>query len=367
MTDPIIIDAHEDLACNILEFGRDYTLSAAATRQRERGSIAPQITGDTLLGWPDYQRGKVAIVFSTLWVAPVAVSDRLGEWDTQNYADIEEAHMRYSVQLDTYDRLVEEHPTKFRKIGQQSDLQSILSAWQKDDGEERPVGLVILMEGAEGVREPVEVEDWYRRGVRIIGPAWAGTRFCGGTGQPGGMTKEGYELLESMAEYHFTLDLSHMDEKAALEALETYPGPIIASHANAKALLKETESNRHLTDQVIQGLLDRDGTIGIVPLNGFLRPGWKDSGGRATVTLDYVVAQLDYICQMAGNSTHVGIGSDFDGGFGLQSVPMEIDTIADLRKIIPILNQKGYTQTDIDAILGKNWLVHLQKTLPEVV
>ncbi len=367
MTDPIIIDSHEDLACNILEYGRDYTLSAADTRQRELGGIAPQLTGDTLLGWPDYQRGKVAVIFSTLFVLPAAVSDRLGEWDTQNYADPEEAHMRYWAQLDTYDRLVEEHPTKFRKIEQQSDLQSTLSAWQKNDGEEHPVGLVVLMEGAEGVREPAEVEDWYRRGVRIIGPAWAGTRFCGGTDHPGGLTNEGYELLESMAEYHFTLDLSHMDEKAALQALETYPGPIIASHANAKALLKGTESNRHLTDQVIQGLLDRGGTIGIMPLNGFLLPGWKDSGGRASVTLDYVVAQMDYICQMAGNSQHVGIGSDFDGGFGLRSVPVEIDTIADLRKIIPILNQKGYTQTDIEAILGQNWLSYLQKILPEVL
>ena len=51
----------------------------------------------------------------------------------------------------------------------------------------------------------------------------------------------------------------------------------------------------------------------------------------------------------------------------LPSVPIEIDTIADLRKIIPILNQKGYTQADIAAILGKNWLAQLQSTLPEAV
>src|SRR4030042_2807750 len=168
-----------------------------------------------------------------------------------------------------------------------------------------------------------------------------------------------------MAEFHFTLDLSHMDEKAALQALDTYPGAIIASHANALAMLKETSSNRHLTDRVIQVLLERDGTIGIVAANGFLRPNWMDAGGRSSVTLDYVVAQMDYICQMAGNAYHVGIGSDFGGGFGLPSVPMEVDTIADLHKINPILIQKGYTQVEIDAILGKNWLVHLQNNLPE--
>jgi membrane dipeptidase len=76
---------------------------------------------------------------------------------------------------------------------------------------------------------------------------------------------------------------------------------------------------------------------------------------------------MDYICQMAGDANHVGIGSDFDGGFGLPSVPIEVDTIAELRKIIPILIQKGYTEADIAAILGKNWLVHLQNNLPEVL
>jgi membrane dipeptidase len=365
MTDPILIDAHQDLAWNMLTFGRDYTLSAAETRKREQGTFAPQVNGDTLLGWPDYQRGKVAVIFSTLFATPVR--HKAGEWDQQCYATDEEAHMRYSIQADVYDRLVDEHPEMFKKIETFTDLQFILAHWQRTDTEEHPVGLVKLMEGAEGVREPVEVEDWYQRGVRIIGLAWAGTRFCGGTREPGPLTKEGFALLERMAESHFTLDLSHMDEKAALQALDFYPGAVIASHANALALLKETSSNRHLTDRVIQGLLDRGGMIGIVAANGFLRQNWNEAGGRSSVTLEDFVKQMDYICQMAGDALHVGIGSDFDGGFGLQSVPVEINTISDVRKIIPILNQKGYTEADIAAILGKNWLVHLQNTLPEVL
>jgi len=365
MSDPLFIDAHQDMAWNMLTFGRNYTLSAAETRQREQGTIAPQVNGDTLLGWPEYQRGKVAIIFSTLFAAPIR--SKLGEWDQQCYASDEEAHTRYSIQLDAYNRLVEEQPAMFQKIEKRADLQAILTHWQREDTAEHPVGLVVLMEGAEGVREPTELEDWYQRGVRIIGPAWAGTRFCGGTLEPGGLTKDGYALLESMAEFHFTLDLSHMDEKAALQALDTYPDAIIASHANALTLLKETSINRHLTDRVIQGLLERGGMIGIVPANGFLRPDWKEAGGRASVTLDYVVAQMDYVCQMAGDALHVGIGSDFDGGFGLPSVPIEVDTIADIRKIIPILIQKGYTRADIIAILGGNWLLHLQNTLPEVL
>ena len=365
MNEPLLVDAHEDLAWNMLTFGRDYTLAVAETRRREQGSTTPELNGDTLLGWPEYQRGNAAIVFSTLFASPIR--HKLAEWDNQCYANDEEAHLIYSRQLDAYDRLIDEHPDMFHKIEKQADLQTVLHHWEREDAQEHPVGLVILMEGAEGVRQPAEVEEWYQRGVRIIGLAWAGTRFCGGTREPGGLTQEGYALLDRMAEFGLTLDLSHMDEEAALQALDRYQGPIIASHANAQALLKGSDSNRHLTDQVIQGLLGRDGIIGIVPSNSFLRPGWRDSGGRASVTLDYMVAQIDYICQTAGNALHVGVGSDFDGGFGLPSVPIEIDTIADLRKIIPILNQKGYTQTDIAAILGKNWLAYLQNTLPEAV
>lgn len=365
MSEPLLVDAHEDLAWNMLTFGRDYTLGAAETRQREQGSQAPELNGDTLLGWPDYQQGRVAIVFSTLFAAPDR--HKLGDWDHQCYADQEEAHTIYSRQLDAYDRLTDTHPGMFRKVEKLTDLQSVLQHWEREDSTEHPVGIVVLMEGAEGVRELGELEEWYQRGVRMIGPAWAGTRFCGGTREPGGLTKEGYALLQKMAELRFTLDISHMDEEAALQALDSYPGSIIASHANARSLLKGSDSNRHLTDRVIQGLLERDGTIGVVPQNSFLKPGWRDAGGRTNVTLEYVVAQIDYICQMAGNALHVGIGSDFDGGFGLPSVPVEIDTIHDLRKLIPIMNQKGYTQADIAAIVGKNWLTHLQNTLPEAV
>jgi membrane dipeptidase len=365
MTDPIFVDAHQDLAWNMLTFGRDYTLSAAEIRKREEGTLAAQVNGDTLLGWPDYQRGKVALIFSTLFATPVR--HKLGEWDQQCYATDDEAYMRYSMQMDAYDRLIDEHPEMFKKIETRLDLQSILSHWQRTDTDVHPVGLVALMEGAEGVREPAEVEAWYQRGVRLIGPAWAGTRFCGGTNEPGALTRDGFALLERMAEFHLTLDLSHMDEKAALQALDSYPDAIIASHANALALLKGSSSNRHLTDRVIQGLLDRGGVIGIVVANAFLREDWNEAGGRSSVSLDNVVAQMDYFCQMAGNALHVGIGTDFDGGFGLPSVPGEIDTISDLRKIIPILGQKGYTEADISAILGNNWLIHLLNTLPEVI
>ncbi|RLD11123.1 MAG: peptidase M19 [Chloroflexota bacterium] len=358
----LIVDAHQDLAWNMVTFGRDYSLAAHETRQREVGGSAPKINGQTLLGWPDYQKGKVAIVFSTLFVAPIKAAR--GQWDVQYYATPDQAHQKYLDQVDAYYRLCDEHPEKFRLILNKSDMEIVLKSWE-GNASAPLVGLVILMEGAEGVRSPGELALWQKKGVRLIGPAWAGTRFCGGTGEPGGLTPEGYELLDGMADFNITLDISHMDERAALEALDYYPGSIVASHANAKALLKNSSSNRHLTDRVIQGLMERDAIIGVVPHNRFLKDGWNFSDSRSEVTLaEHVVAQIDHICQIAGNAKHVGIGSDFDGGFGLSGVPAEIDTIADLQKLGPILAQKGYTEEDVKAILGGNWIAYLKETLP---
>ena len=254
----------------------------------------------------------------------------------------------------------------FRLLHTRRDLQAVLEHWQRTDTDEHPVGLVVLMENAEGVRQPAELEEWWAGGVRIIGPAWAGTRYCGGTREPGPLTSDGHALLKRMAAFGFVLDLSHMDAQAALQALDSYPRTVIASHGNALALLPGSESNRHLPDDVLRGLIARDGVIGVMPANSFLLVDWQNRGGRAAVSIDLLIAQIDYICQMAGDARHVGLGSDFDGGFGLGSVPVELDTIADLQMIAPRLAQKGYTEVEIAAVLGQNWLGVLQNNLPEV-
>jgi membrane dipeptidase len=359
----LLVDAHQDLAWNILTFGRDYTLSVMDTRQREQNSLVPTHNGDTLLGWPEFQTGRVAVILATLFATPTRAS--FGVWDTQTYADPDQANSRYSSQLDAYRYLVDEHPDKFQLVLNRPNLEAVLTLWQQDGVEAAPVGLVPLMEGADAVRYPSELETWWQRGLRIIGPAWGGNRFCGGTHEPGPLTKQGYALLEGMASCGYSLDLSHMDELAVLQALDFYPGRIIATHANAKALLRGTQSNRFLSNRVIQGLILRGGVIGVVPFNPFLIHGWKPSDGRQAAGLQHLVAHIDHICQIAGNAHHVGIGSDFDGGFGLQQTPSEIDTIADLQKLIPLLAEKGYTDAQIAAVMGQNWIQFLLETLPQ--
>jgi len=360
----LLVDAHQDLAWNMLSFGRDYTLSAADTRLSEAGGLAPEVNGDSLLGYPEYLRGNVALIFATLFAAPARAKG--GDWDNVSYRDSNHARQLYRDQLDSYNRLVDRAPDKFRLVPSTRELDSILAAWSESEEKQTnpPVGLVPLMEGGDAICTLDELPEWWERGVHIIGPAWISTRFCGGTREPGPLTKDGHALLEVMADLGFTLDLSHMDWAAARQALDVYDGSIIASHANALRLVKDGDSNRFLPDDIIERLVEREGIIGIVPFNRFLIQTWKDSDSREACPLEMVAAQIDYICQKAGNSRHVGFGTDFDGGFGLQQVPAGIDTIADLHKLVPMLASQGYNQDDIDSIFGGNWIKFLKKSLP---
>jgi membrane dipeptidase len=201
---------------------------------------------------------------------------------------------------------------------------------------------------------------WYERGLRIIGLAWDDTRYSAGAwGDGGGLTKAGRELLEVMASFGFILDLTHMSEKASLEALDHFQGTIIATHSNARALVP---TERQLSDTQIRRIAERDGVIGTVLANSFLNAEFKRGGPKEAVTLEHVVAHIDHVCQVIGDASHVGLGTDFDGGFGVESVPAEIKNLSDLPLIGKALLEKGYSQEDVDGFMGQNWLNLLRRT-----
>lgn len=362
----IILDAHQDLAYNMLALGRDYRRSAFDIRQSELGKPFMAWTDDALIGWPEYMRARVAIVFSTLFAAP-ARSVPPEKRDSQIYDTPEQAHTIYKQQLLAYHQLSEQNPDQFRLLRTQRELKTHLETWQNvpnNKTPQLPVGLIPLMEGAEGILSLDELPMWWNLGVRIIGLAWRGNRYTGGTGEPGPLSQAGKDLIAAMAEHGFALDISHMDEEAALQAIERYPGNIIASHANLARLVDGYQGNRLLSDTLLDALLERDAIIGVVPCNSFLRRDWKETGGKASVSLKLAAEQIDAICQRAGDSKHAGIGTDFDGGIGLQSVPAEIETIADLPKLSTFLCEMGYTKAEIEDINYRNFLNMIQSVLP---
>lgn len=349
----IAVDAHEDIAYNALCFGRDYRRPVLATRRAEAGTDIPQQNGTATIGLPDAILGRVAITFATLFVAPK--SKNTAPWDTLSYSDAHEAYQLAQKQMDYYERLADESD-KVRLLFNDADLDAVLATWADDkEAEEHQQGLVILMENADPILEPKQFEEWYERGVRIVGPAWQASRYCGGTGQPGPLTDLGYELLDVMASFKAILDLSHMAEESFLQAVERYEGSIIASHSNPR---KFRNTDRHLSDDMIRQLAERDGVMGIVLYNRFLSDDWLP--GKA-LPLSVVADAIDYVCQLVGSAAHVGVGSDFDGGFGLESIPQGLDTVGDLLNIGKLLAARGYAQADIEAIMGGNMLRKLRQ------
>ncbi len=165
-----------------------------------------------------------------------------------------------------------------------------------------------------------------------------------------------------MESFNAILDLSHMAEEAYLEAIDRYSGPLIASHSNPR---KFCATDRHLSDDMIRRLAERGGVMGIVPANFFLQNNWVMGDNKIRTPLDRVISVIDYVCQLTGSAQHVGIGSDFDGGFGAEAIPAELDTSTDLLSIQPRLAQRGYSPEDIKAILGGNFLRILNSSLPE--
>ncbi len=351
----ILVDAHLDLAYNALAYGRDLTLPLSALRAQT--TQQPAGRGIPTVCLPALQEAGVALAFATLFVPPL--NEKLAQVENSYaYRTPAEAHRLAMAQLDYYHRLADEQPN-IRLVTDLPSLQTVLDSHQAGSTTPPLLGLVPLMEGADPIRQPEEVEMWHARGLRLVGLAWDDTRYAAGAWRGGGgLTKAGYRLLDIMAEFGLIADLTHLSERASLEVMAHYPGAIVATHSNARALVP---GERQLSDRQIALLAEREGVAGVALYNRFLRAGYAKGDAKALVTLDHVVAHIDHICQLLGSANHVGIGSDLDGGFGAADIPTEMDSVLDLGLIGERLRAKGYTTADIDNIMGGNWLRLLRR------
>jgi membrane dipeptidase len=294
--------------------------------------------------------GNVRVVFATIFVSPAGGSNTPGK----TYKTPEEANALAQEQLVYYARLAAD--PRISLITSRADLQHVVHSTLPR------VGLVLLMEGADPILEPRDTETWYEGGVRIIGPAWRQTRYCGGTGSPGALTDLGKELMREMARRGMILDTSHMAEQSFFEALDLFEGTLIASHSNTRKIVP---TDRQLSDEMIRALVQRDGVVGAVFYNQFLQHEWRKHGAdKQAVAFATVIDHIKHICDLAGDAAHCGIGTDFDGGFGMEATPSEIDTAADLQKFGDALLRAGFSDDEARGIMGGNWLRLLERALP---
>ncbi len=167
-----------------------------------------------------------------------------------------------------------------------------------------------------------------------------------------------------MDQLNMILDATHLCDDAFRDAMDLFTGPVWASHNNCRALV---DHNRQFSDDMIRVLIERGAVIGAAFDAWMIVPGWQRGVSLPEpmhCSMERIVDHIDHICQIAGNTLHVGMGTDLDGGYGREQSPYDLDTIADLQRFPDLLQRRGYTQQDITNIMHGNWLRFLRRHLP---
>jgi membrane dipeptidase len=350
----LVIDAHLDLSWNALQWNRNLLHSVYTIRAREGGTPGKGRSMGTV-ALPELRQGRVAISFATLLARSTGRATPHIDFDSQAQAyGTAQGQLAYyrALELERHIRILTGH----------KDLITHLAEWQlwEDAGAADdafpPLGFVISMEGADPIRDPEQLEAWWNAGLRLLGPTHYGPgRYAGGTGTELGLTDgQGQKLLAEMQRLGMVLDVTHLSDQAFWQALDHYDGLVLASHNNCRALVPH---QRQFSDEQLKAIFERDGVIGAAFDAWMLQPGWiVGQSSNLAVSMDSVVDHIDHVCQLAGNNRHAAIGTDLDGGFGREQSPHDLDTIADLQRMPLLLAKRGYSETDITAIMHGNWV-----------
>jgi membrane dipeptidase len=349
----LIFDAHLDLAWNAIDWNRDLRRPCSALRQLEL-ELGMDDKGRccNTVSFAELRRGRVGIFIATLLARLMRPRNMPA---IQRYSSMEAAYASAHGQM-AYYRVLEQQGY-LRWIKDADTLQTHVNAWLKDDVSREPLGFILSMEGADPVLSPSQVQEWWNAGLRIIGPAHYGVSpYAHGTGTEGGLFPQGPDLLKEMQRVGMILDVTHLSDQCFDEAMDIYGGPALASHHNCRALVP---NQRQLTDEQILRLVRRGGVIGTALDTWMMVPNWvrgttrpEEAGARLEIMIDHI----DHVCQLAGNARHAAIGTDLDGGFGLEQSPHDLDTIADLQRVPEMLRKRGYEQAAIDGIMYGNWI-----------
>ncbi|MFM7538390.1 MAG: dipeptidase [Planctomycetota bacterium] len=364
----LFFDAHLDLAWNGVDWNRDLKLEVADIREREKAlNLKGKARGANTVSYPALRRGGVGLGIATL-LARLHRSDQAPGFQVQGfnrYEDMAGAFGSARGQLAYYEALQEEGV--LRLISTKGQLAEMARAWNGGVATaETPLGFILSMEGADPIIHPRQVESWWKWGLRVVGPAHYGiSTYSHGTATPGGLMPLGPELLSEMRRVGMVLDVTHLADQAFDEALDKYDGPVLASHHNCRALVPD---QRQLTDDQIRRLIQRGAVIGAAFDAWMLVPRWvrgKTTVEETGVALRHVADHIDHVCQVAGNCRHAALGTDLDGGFGAEQSPGDIETIADLPKLVSILKSRGYSVADIEQIAHGNWIRFFGEHLPD--
>ncbi|RBL89546.1 dipeptidase [Chitinophaga flava] len=349
------IDAHLDLSMNAMEWNRDLQLPVDAIRSREAGQNDKPDRGKGVVSFPELRKGNIGLVVATQIARYVAPGNNLPGWFSP-----QQAWSQTQGQLAWYKAM--EEAGEMIMIKDKQGLEQHLAYW--NDGtpnDKKRIGYILSLEGADSLVTVGHLERAYHAGLRAVGPAHYGPgRYANGTDATGHLNEQGRQLLKEMEKLNIILDATHLCDDAFWDAMDLFNGPVWASHNNCRTLV---DHNRQFSDDMIRTLIQKGAVIGGALDAWMMVPGWirfQSTPEAMNCNLEKMVDHLDHICQIAGNSLHVGIGSDLDGAFGKEQCPYDLETIADLQSLPALLSKRGYTAADIENVMHGNWLRFLR-------
>jgi len=321
------------------------------------------------------REGGLDAQFFSIWVEP----QLFGEGGAS-------AMKRADVQIEAIRNLPVKHPETWELATTADDVRRAST-----DGK---IAALMGLEGGYAIDERLEnVQRYYDMGVRYMSPAWSvSTSWAGSSGDAVGETRGlndfGKQVVREMNRLGMMVDVSHVSDKTFWDIVNTSTKPVIATHSGCRAI---TNVPRNLTDDMIVALAKTGGVVNVIFYPEHIEPGWSEKkkkvdaeiaplvarasadeqGGVAQkklardrvrsqeylkrlppVSVSRIVDHIDHIVKLVG-SDHVGIGSDFDG---VQAVPTDMKSVADLPNLTKELLRRGYSESDVDKILGGNML-----------
>ena len=224
-------------------------------------------------------------------------------------------------------------------------------AWSPAEAVEGESKAMLSIEGGEILEgSTARVDEFYGYGVRMIALTWNRENEIGYPAKLGadqGIKPVGWNILRRMAELRIAADTSHLNEAGFWDLIHRHSQPPMASHSCVRKLC---DHYRNLRDDQIRAMIECGGWIGV---NFY--PFFLSSDGKADAKR--ICDHIDYICQMGGEKT-VGLGSDFDG---IDVAPTDVRTPADVPNILEELRRRGYSETAIQDIAGRNFIQYYSR------
>jgi membrane dipeptidase len=352
----LIFDAHLDLSLNAIAYNRDLRRPVKEIRAGEHGTSDLGGWAHGTVAFPEMREAGIGLCVATQLAGCMKPAQpMIGGWNSP-----EQAWAMTQGQFAWY-RCMED-AGQLRQVRGLDQLHEHVEQWNADP-DSTPIGYILSLEGADSILTLPDLEASYEQGLRALGPAHYGAgRYALGHDMQGGLSSMGRELLREMDRLNIILDVTHLAEQTFWESLDQYQGHVWASHHNCRALVDDP---RQLSDDQIKVLADRQAVIGVAFDVWMVAPNWKRGVSKHTDVprsdLNGLADHVDHVCQLLGTVKHTGIGTDLDGGFGTEQTPVDLDTISDLNKFVAILDSRGYSNDDLNAICHGNFLELLER------